>query len=77
MDIIKKYIALLILMLLVTAVAENFTDAAPEYKYSHERLAVLRSVKDPMAHPSIYQYITNSIRELVEYPESNLIHFLR
>lgn len=51
--------------------------AAPEYKYSHERLAVLRSVKDPMAHPSIYQYITNSIRELVEYPESNLIHFLR
>ncbi len=47
------------------------------YKYSHERLAVLRSVKDPMAHPSLYQYITNSIRELVEYPESNLIHFLR
>lgn len=51
--------------------------AAPEYKYSHERLAVLRSVKDPMAHPSIYQYITNSIRELVEYPESSLIHFQR
>ena len=47
------------------------------YKYSHERLAVLRSVKDPMAHPSLYQYITNSIRELVEYPESNLMHFLR
>lgn len=47
------------------------------YKYSHERLAVLRSVKDPMAHPSLYQYITNSIRELVEYPESNLKHFLR
>ena len=47
------------------------------YKYSHERLALLRSVKDPMAHPSLYQYITNSIRELVEYPESNLKHFLR
>ena len=47
------------------------------YKYSHERLAVLRSVQDPMAHPSLYQYITNSIRELVEYPESNLKHFLR
>lgn len=47
------------------------------YKYSRERLAVLRSVQDPMAHPSLYQYITNSIRELVEYPESNLIHFLR
>lgn len=47
------------------------------YKYSRERLAVLRSVQDPMAHPSLYQYITNSIRELVEYPESDLIHFLR
>lgn len=47
------------------------------YKYSHERLAVLRSVQDPMAHPSLYQYITNSIRELVEYPESNLTQLLR
>ena len=24
-----------------------------------------------------YQYITNSIRELVEYPESNLMQLLR
>ena len=50
---------------------------APSYKYSCERLTVLRKVERSGINQIQYQYITNSIRELVEYPESDLIHFLR
>ncbi len=46
--------------------------ADPTYQYSKRRLAVMRTAQNRCVNQGLYNYVTNAINELVDYPEADL-----